>query len=189
MHLHEMHLHHSRLVSSRKWVYLRCASPLLSTHQVAGHSCCRPNTHTGSATQCVASTSHVMRSAHPPLRTPHALRHHPVGRDVIDCRHAVHVHVHAMYAADSIHAACAGHCAAAGHAWIFIHTPLALRRDVGTGTRPATALVRCAGLRTLAASSRCMRLMLRLVALGARLLPIACASQRFRQFCAHAITD
>ena len=41
---HEMHLllhlHHSRLVSSRKWVYLRCASPLLSrTHQVAGHSC------------------------------------------------------------------------------------------------------------------------------------------------------
>ena len=41
---HEMHLllhlHHSRLVRSRKWVYLRCASPLLSrTHQVAGHSC------------------------------------------------------------------------------------------------------------------------------------------------------
>jgi hypothetical protein len=35
-----LHLHHSRLVSSRKWVYLRCASPLLSrTHQVAGHSC------------------------------------------------------------------------------------------------------------------------------------------------------
>ena len=57
MHLHRLHLHHcllihhSWLVSSRKWVCRRCASPLLSrTHRVAGYSCCRPNAHTGSTT-------------------------------------------------------------------------------------------------------------------------------------------
>ena len=102
--------------------------------------------------------THVMRSANPPLRAPHALRHHPVGWDVIDYRHVVHVHVHALSTvrADSIHAAWAGHwhAAAAGHAWVFIHAPFALPKAVGTATRPATALVRRAGLRTLAASRR-----------------------------------
>ena len=104
-------------------------------------------------------------------------------------RHVVHVHIHALRPADSMDTASDGHghaaTAAACHAWVVMHAPLALPGAFTASTGPATALVRRAGFDHVAARGSCMRLMLRLVAVGARLLPIACAQSGSRQHSPH----